>query len=194
MANVILKDRNGKGVTYNNITELKIPAADGTNAIFGNSSWVEETIKTSGGEITPTGTEMRISHNLGTIPDYIFIGKLDGEKDYYQDHNYIKWAYGWSRRMIDMKGFSGYGTLCMVLVESDKSNDNEYIEGKYFILKGIEEHADYTYGEIRDTNKYSFLVGLNEKGKSCEGLDPNARYYWCAISGLGVRMNRTDEV
>lgn len=194
MADIVVKDRNGNPAIHKGVTALEFHTVDGGIHSFGSAGWTAETLKMNGAnKIIPTGSQMTISHGLGVVPDLIFIGRQDVDDIVDRNSGHIAWALGWSRRMMELENFSGYGALNTVCIDEPDGDGNVNC-GTYGMSYGIDETHPYSYGEIREANSTSFTVGIDDTNNVSAGLHTRATYYWFAISGLGIRMNETSEV
>lgn len=190
MAGIVLKDKSGNPATYEGITELTLRTADGGTHTFGSAGWTAETLKMNGGYLSPSGNQMTVSHGLGVVPDLIFIGRQDTDDVVDRNGGHIDWAIGWSRRMMELENFSGYGALNEVCI-GEPDGDANVNEGQYHSTYAIDESHEYHYGTIREANSTSFIVGKESSGNFA--LHTRATYFWFAISGLGIRMNKSSE-
>ena len=189
----VLKDRNGSPITYEGVKKLTLPTGDGTKHIFSNTVYAAETLRVNGGRFKADSNKMTISHNLGAVPDYIFVGRLDVADHVSRNGGQIAWAMGWSRRIKDAEGRFLYGLANTVCIDEPDGEDNVNY-GRYTSDTGIDEYHEYDYGMIREANSKTFVVGTDDPKTRYFYMHQNAQYFWLAVSGLGVRMNEVSEV
>ena len=186
MADIVLKDKNGNPVVHRGITGLVLQLAGGGTRVFGSSGWVTEKLKCKCGHFTATSQQMTISHQLGAVPDFIFVGREDVSDAVNQNNYRISWAIGWSRRMIELEGANGnvafLGNICI----GYPNGEENVRDGYYFYTAAIDEEHEYDYGGPSKANANNFTVGLDSDGGNW-ALQVNAKYFYIAISGLGIR-------
>ena len=202
MADIKLKDGSGNPTIYQGVSEIKLPTSDGGMLTFGNTGWAEEELKISGyNRFQPESTEVRISHGLGVVPDFIFVGKLDTKDNTDQKNYCIQWAFGWSRRMetlLDKASISyGYGVRNSIAISKPDDTTDSYTPQRFLSNNSIDED-DTTYNMlIRKANNTSFVIGKTPDGttgSTIGTLNTNSEYFWFAVAGLGARMNKVSEV
>ena len=194
MADIVLKDRNGNTTPYPDVTELVMRTVDGGIRTFSNAVWTSEKTKINGGYIEPSGTQITISPGLGVVPDFVFVGRTDYINDSTNpNQGYLAWAFGWSNRMSSIEGFNGYGSSNNVRI--DVPYDENYTPtGLFYLDVGIDSPLESNYGNIRDANSETFVVGSNVTGAISGRIDTRTKYFWFAVSGIGTRMNKESEV
>lgn len=189
MAEIVLKDKSGNPVIYEGILGLIVKTADGGSVSFGSGGWTPETLNINNGSFQPSSNEQTITHGLGAVPDFVFIGRLDVNDDVDRNRGHIAWALGFSSRMSEIEGFNLVPNWICIDEPDGESNVNY---GKYMSTESIDVIHEYNYGMIREANSESFKVGDSDNSNICKGLLTTARYQWIAISGLGVRMNQSE--
>lgn len=196
MADIVLKDKNGNPIPHAGAEGLRIPTADGGFQVFGSNGWVAETVKVNTGSFTPSSNAAVVDHNLGVVPDFIFVGRLDTKDIVDRNRGFINWVYGWSRRIVELKDFDNWAAMRGSCIE-DSDGDTNVNDGFYYPVDMCIDEAPTgefaPYGLIHEANSTSFKVG-DSRNTDKWSLHVGQKYFWFAISGLGVRMNQTSEV
>lgn len=196
MADIVLKNKNGNPIIHAGLEGLRVPLTDGSFQVFGSTGWVAEIVKVNVGRFTPNSNAAEVDHNLGVVPDFIFVGRLDTKDIVDRNRGFINWVYGWSRRMAKLEDFDNAAAMHGSCIE-DSDGDTNVNDGFYYPADlCIDEAPTDTfapYGLIHEANSKSFKVGDNRSTDKWS-LHTGQKYFWFAISGLGVRMNQTSEV
>lgn len=185
MARIILKDKDGNHTTYEDVLGVILKNADGGTTSFGSDGWTPETLKCTSGLFKPSSAVHTVSHNLGTVPDMVFVGRRDVPDAVNTNRGHLVWAIGFSRRLADDASVGIPNRLSF-----DDTDGDDNVNGNLSEFNAIDEEG--TVRCIRNADSTSFIVGYEDDyGSKCELLT-SATYIWIAISGIGVRMNKSE--
>lgn len=138
----------------------------------GDKQW-----KFASGTVTSTGSAMTIRHELGAIPDIVFVTMGRSQADV--NINYFLASLQFSNAMIE--AFNGNGDF------SEKGLCAVMTTGLGVILHTLREgvdgaHTDFAemYGPIRNADAITFTVG----GGSLTPIVKDRKVTWWAVSGI----------
>lgn len=133
--------------------------------------------KFASGTVTSTGSAMTIRHELGAVPDIIFVRMGKSQAD--ANINYFLASLQFSNAMIE--AFNGNGDF------SEKGLCAVMTSALGVILHTLQEgvdgaHTDFaeTYGPIRNADAITFTVG----GGSLTPIVKDRKVTWWAVSGI----------
>ena len=131
--------------------------------------------KFASGTVTSTGSAMTIKHELGAVPDIVFVYM----KRHSEDKNFFLAALQFSNAMIE--AFNGAGK------DNEKGLGFAMIENLGLATLTMREGADGAhtqfgemYGQIRKADAVSFTVG----GGTITPIPSDREVTWWAVSGI----------
>lgn len=168
--------RNKTGTTAK-MSPNDFPIQINNIVVGGDGDGSDKQWKFARGEITSTGGAMTITHNLGAIPDIVYVKMEKTQAD--TNTNYLLSTVQFSNAMIE--AFNGNGDW------SEKGLGVVMSQALGVIQLTLEDGVDGAhtsfggmYGAIRNANATTFTVG----GGSMTPIPSGRTVTWWAVSGI----------
>lgn len=148
------------------------------NIVVGGGT-AEGEWKFASGELTATEGTMTITHELGSIPDIIYVRAKPAQDDINSETNLWLGAIQFSNAMIKAIGGSGNdikGISFITMANYGGCPASLTVDG------GVEDNTTFggLYGHIRNANATTFQVS----GGTTANIGIGKKVYWWAVSGI----------